>query len=65
MALYKDFTVDSEGKPSCTYSACGASPTATDVEEFAGSNQAWIDDFSLVFTKMLQHGYTSLNVVTE
>jgi len=64
MALYKDFTVDAEGEPSCSFSACGASPTATDVEDFALTNQNWMDEFSLVFVKMLQHGYTALNTVS-
>jgi len=65
MGLYLNFTVSTDGEASCDYDACSLSSTAPDVVEFSGSNTIWIDEFSKVYTKMLQHGYTSLNDVSD
>merc|ERR1711970_137427 len=56
VALYKDIQVDSDGKSSCDFDTCASAPTATAVEAFAASNDAWISEFSKVFVKMLAHG---------
>jgi len=64
MALYKEFDISTEGEPSCSFSQCPSSATATVVEEYAQSNTVWVDDFSLVFAKMLEHGYRGLNDVS-
>merc|ERR1712038_484289 len=63
MALYQNFTVDSEGKPSCDYEDCDLSNTASYVEDFASSNDYFIQEFSNVYAKVLSHGYDNLEVV--
>merc|ERR1711915_1118620 len=60
VALYKDIQVDSDGKSSCDFDTCASAPTATAVEAFAASNDAWISEFSKVFVKMLAHGSNEL-----
>ena len=52
--------VDSEGQSSCDMDTCAASPTAGVVEAFAASNDAWINQFTPVFTRMLAHGSSNL-----
>jgi len=63
MALYQNFTVDSDGKPSCDYEDCDLSDTASYVEDFASSNDYFIQEFSNVYAKVLSHGYDNLEVV--
>ena len=60
MAIYKDIQVDSTGLSACTYDECTASPTADLVTAYAGSNDVWMDDFVAVFTKMINHGTSTL-----
>ena len=60
VALYKDIQVDEDGKSSCDFETCDPAPTASVVEAFAASNEAWIPAFSSVFTKMLAHGTSQL-----
>jgi len=61
VALYKDILVNSVGESSCDFTTCANAPTATAVEAFAASNDAWITEFTKVFTKMLAHGNFTLN----
>jgi len=63
MALVKDFDTDAEGKPSCDFSDCPDSTSASIVEEFAASNGLFIEEFSDVYTKLLSTGYESLQSV--
>lgn len=59
VSLYKDITVDSDGKSTCTtMSDCPRADddTAAVVEEFAASNQVWVPEFVEAFTKMLANG---------
>jgi len=63
MALYKDFSVDAEGKPSCEYADCPLSDSASFAQEFSDSNDAWIQEFSNVYSQMLNNGYTTLQSV--
>jgi len=60
VSLYKDITVEDDGKSSCAFASCEAAPTATAVEAFAASNEVWITEFAKVFTKMQAHGATEL-----
>ena len=60
MALYKEFTVATDGEPGCDYNSCAAAATAGDVEDFAGDNSLWLGEFSVVFQKMLAQGATGL-----
>jgi len=61
VALYKDILVNSVGESSCDFTTCAAAPTATVVEAFAASNDAWITEFTKVYTKMLAHGNFTLS----
>ena len=61
----QDFTVDSDGQPSCDYATCPLSPTAPVVQEFAASNTVWIKEFSDVYIKMIAHGSEVLQDITE
>merc|ERR1711913_12658 len=61
VALYKDILVNSVGESSCDFTTCAAAPTATVVEAFAASNDAWIAEFTKVYTKMLAHGNFTLS----
>ena len=60
LLLFKDIQVNAEGQSSCNMGTCAASPTAEVVEAFAASNDAWISEFTPVFTKMLAHGASNL-----
>ena len=59
--IFQDIIVDEEGESSCDFDSCAAAPTASAVEAFAASNDAWISEFTKVFTKMLAHGSTELS----
>jgi len=61
VALYKDILVNSVGESSCDFTTCAAAPTATAVDAFAASNDAWITEFTKVYTKMLAHGNFTLS----
>merc|ERR1711874_388850 len=61
VALYKDILVNSVGESSCDFTTCAAAPTATAVDAFAASNDAWIAEFTKVYTKMLAHGNFTLS----
>ena len=60
VALYKDIQVDADGHSSCDFDTCDPADTAGVVEAFAASNDAWINQFSPVFTRMLAHGSSNL-----
>ena len=63
--LKQDIQVDSDGKSSCDFDTCASAPTATAVEAFAASNDAWISEFSKVFVKMLAHGSNELKDLSQ
>jgi len=63
MAIYQNFTVDTDGRPDCDYSQCNLSETSSYVENFATSNEEFIQEFSKVYTKLLSHGYDNLQNV--
>jgi len=65
MALYKEFSVDSEGKPSCEYADCPLSASANFAESFSDDNDAWIQTFSNVYFQMLKNGYTTLQSLDD
>ena len=52
--------MDDAGESSCDFTTCEAADTASAVEAFAASNDAWISEFTKVFTKMLAHGASGL-----
>jgi len=60
VALYKDIQVDADGQSSCDFDTCEPADTAEVVEAFAASNDAWVSEFTKVFTKMLAHKASSL-----
>jgi len=60
MAIFKHFSVDSEGKPSCEYQDCPLSPSARYAISFGRSNDIWLQEFSNVYFKMLKNGYERL-----
>ena len=60
VALYKDIQVDADGQSSCDFDTCEPADTAEVVEAFAASNDAWVTEFTKVFTKMLAHKASSL-----
>ncbi|XP_013408446.1 putative ascorbate peroxidase [Lingula anatina] len=63
MSLYKDIKVDSQGRSSCpTAATCGASETASIMEEYAANNALWMKEFSAAFEKMISYGYDNLAV---
>lgn len=59
MAMYKNI----EPAPMvshCSYSTCNASRVAGAVETFAADNALFITEFSQVFEKLMEHGYSNL-----
>merc|ERR1719397_2317677 len=65
MALVKEillqyFETDAEGKPSCDFSECPDSSSASIAEEFAESNDLFIEEFSAIYSKLLSTGYDNL-----
>jgi len=61
VALVKSFETDAEGEPDCQFSDCPDSSSASIVEEFAQSNDKFIEEFSAAYKKLLSNGYVSLN----
>eukprot|EP00238_Polyblepharides_amylifera_P000501 CAMPEP_0196572712 /NCGR_PEP_ID=MMETSP1081-20130531/2704_1 /TAXON_ID=36882 /ORGANISM="Pyramimonas amylifera, Strain CCMP720" /LENGTH=376 /DNA_ID=CAMNT_0041890119 /DNA_START=187 /DNA_END=1317 /DNA_ORIENTATION=+ len=59
MALLKDIKPDPQVS-NCAYAECGKSPTAGIVETFANDNSLFVREFSSVFQKMIEHGYSNL-----
>jgi hypothetical protein len=58
MCLYKNFTADSKGRASCTYSTCGLNPEASPyVIEFANSERRFKITFGKVLEKITRYGY--------
>ena len=64
MAIYEEFTVDEDGLPSCDFDECNLSETASYVEDFAASNDYFVEEFAKVYNKVLSHGYDNLSVVS-
>jgi len=64
MAIYQNFTLDTEGKPECDYSDCDLAPTSSYVEQFAASNDYFVQEFSSVFAKMISRGYDNLAIIS-
>merc|ERR1719397_791074 len=60
MALVKDFETDAEGQPSCQFSECPDSSSASIAKEFAESNALFIEEFSAIYSKLFSTGYDSL-----
>jgi len=46
-----------EDKVSCTIDTCPASEVVSIVQEFVDDNQQWLDEFAVVFEKMIKTGY--------
>jgi len=65
VALYQNFTVDSDGQPSCTFDECDLSETSSYVEDFANSNEYFVEEFGKVYTKVLSKGYDNLQTLTS
>jgi len=63
MAIYKHFSVDADGKPSCEYVDCPLSSSARYAISFGESNDVWIQEFSKVYFNMLKNGYRRLKNV--
>jgi len=59
VALVKYFDTDGGGEASCDFSDCPESSSASIVEEFAQSNDVFIEEFSAVYTKLLSTGYSN------
>jgi len=56
-ALYKNFTVNAEGEPSCkTFNECPNTSTSDIVEKYATNNALWVKDFSAIFGRLINHG---------
>jgi len=69
ISLYRDLQVDGSGEATCSgtdlresagenqghFLYCSHSPTAVSFDEFAGSNDKFMEEFTKVFTKMLSN----------
>ena len=65
LELYKDLTLNSDAKSTCSYDDCSSSDTASLVEEYAADQELWIVDFAAAFEKMASHGYSSLSTPSD
>ncbi len=66
LCLLKQFNVDTNGVPDCTYQTCkfNAEPGEW-VRTYANNEALFKADFSKVFQKMLQHGYEGTNTLID
>ena len=49
--LIQDIDVNSVGKSNCDFTTCAAAPTASLVEAFASSNDAWTPEFTFTLLR--------------